>query len=114
MMDLARAKEYDLIIMGEVLYYYEGSNFAPSRVDERIRVVHLPTKETLWYAEASDVVAPILPNDYILLINRGTPAPPANLLLQRNAEKFCRLFLTSFALRQDTTAGTQMIESQDR
>ena len=89
MIDLARIKEYDLIIMGEVLYYFEGSDFAPSRVDERIRVVHLPTKETLWYAEASDVVLPILPNDSILLINRGTPAPPASLLLQRNAEKFC-------------------------
>jgi hypothetical protein len=106
MMALARAKRYDLIIVGEVLYYFEGSDFAPSRVDEQIRVVHLSTNETLWYAEASDVAPPILPNDYILVINRGTPAPPASLLLQRNAEKFSRLFLPAVALSQDTTAAT--------
>ncbi len=91
-MALARTQKYDLIIMGEVLYYYDGSDFAPSRVDERMRVVHLPSKETLWYAEASDVVPPILPNDYIFAINKGTAAPPASILLKRNAEKFCELF----------------------
>jgi hypothetical protein len=101
MMDLARAKEYDLVILGEVLYYYDGSDFAPSRVDERIRVVHLPTNETLWYAEASDVAPPILPNDYILAINRGTHAPLAALLFQRNAEKFCKLFWTPYAMIND-------------
>ena len=90
-LDMARAKEYDLIILGEVLYYFEGSDFAPSRVDERMKVVHLPTNETLWYAEASESIAPILPNDYILIINRGTHAPPGKLLLRRNAEKFSRL-----------------------
>ncbi len=104
-MDLARAKEYDLVILGEVVYYYDGSDFAPSRVDERMRVVHLPSNETLWYAEASDVAPPILPNDYILAINRGTHAPPASLLLQRNAEKFCKLFWTPYAMRNATEAG---------
>ena len=104
-MDLARAKDYDLVILGEVVYYYDGSDFAPSRVDERMRVVHLPSNETLWYAEASDVAPPILPNDYILAINRGTRAPPASLLLQRNAEKFCKLFRTPYAMRNATEAG---------
>jgi hypothetical protein len=95
LVSLARNKHYDLMITGDLLYYFEGSLHEPSRVDERIRVVHVDTNKTLWYAKAVDL-GPAAPyTDYILFERPGTHAPAALGLLDKNAEKFCKMLLNA-------------------
>ena len=90
-MDLAHANGYDLIVTGEVLYYFDGTTELPSRVVERMQVAHVPTQEVLWHATTVDEISPAEATDYFVVMGKGAPAPPATLLLQRNAEKFCNL-----------------------
>jgi len=90
-MGLARSKGYGLVITGDILYYFDGSALQPSRVDERMDVVHVPTEKTLWYATAIDVASPALSTDFIVFKGKGDHAPVATVLLQRNAEKFCKM-----------------------
>lgn len=92
-MDLARANGYDLVVTGEVLYYFDGTSELPSRVVERMQVVRVPTQEVLWHATTVDEISPAEATDYFVVMGKGAPAPPATLLLQRNAEKFCNLLL---------------------
>ncbi len=92
-MDLARANGYDLVITGDVLYYFDGTSELPSRVVERIQVAHVPTQEVLWLATTVEEVSPAEATDYFVAMGKGAPAPPATLLMQRNAEKFCNLLL---------------------
>jgi len=95
LLSVARNKQYDLIITGDLLYYFEGSLHEPSRVDERIRVVHVDTNKTLWYAKAVDL-GPAAPyTDYILFERPGAHAPTALGLLNKNAEKFCKMLLNA-------------------
>ena len=91
--DLARSKGYDIAITGELLYYFNGSAFQPSRVIERIKVVHVPTEEILWYATTREIAPPAPDIDFIFFRAMGYPAPPTRLLLERNAEKFCNMLL---------------------
>lgn len=93
LMDIARSKHYDLIITGDLLYYFEGGLHQASRVDERIRVIRVGTNKTLWYAKAVDIGPPAPYTDYIVALGRGAPAPSTRTLLKRNAEKFCKMFL---------------------
>ena len=95
LISLARDKHYDLMITGDLLYYFEGSLHEPSRVDERIRVIHVHTNKTLWYAKAVDLGPPAPYTDYILFEPPGTHAPTALGLLNNNAEKFCRMLLNA-------------------
>jgi peptidoglycan-associated lipoprotein len=95
LIDIARAKDYDVIITGDLLYYFEGSLHLSSRVDERIRVIHVATNETLWYAKAIEMESPTQFADYIIMERRGEPAPAARALMKKNAEKFCKLLLSS-------------------
>jgi outer membrane protein OmpA-like peptidoglycan-associated protein len=92
-LDLAWSKEYDLIITGDVLYYFDGSDLTASRVDERVRVTHVATKETLWLASVAEIGQPVLPVDGILPKPESSPAPPAIRLLKGNAKRFCNMFL---------------------
>jgi peptidoglycan-associated lipoprotein len=95
LMDIARTKGYDVIIAGDLLYYFEGGLHQPSRVDERIRVIHVATNETLWYAKAIEMEPPTGSSDYIFVQTRSDPAPAARALMKKNAEKFCKLLLSS-------------------
>jgi hypothetical protein len=93
LMEIARDKNYDLIITGDLLYYFEGSLHHPSRVDERIRVIQVATNKTLWYAKAVDIGPPAPYTDHIVVEGRGAEAPTTMTLLKRNAEKFCKMLL---------------------
>ena len=95
LIDIARAKDYDVIIVGDLLYCFEGGLHLPSRVDERIRVIHVATNETLWYAKAIEMEPPTRSTDYFIMESRGEPAPAARALMKKNAEKFCKLLLNS-------------------
>ena len=57
LVNIARAKNYDIIISGNLLYYDEGSELFPSRVAEQIKVMLITDEkvETLWHAMASDL-----------------------------------------------------------
>ncbi|NVM22600.1 MAG: hypothetical protein HWN68_12580 [Desulfobacterales bacterium] len=94
LIDIARARKYRLIIMGDLLYSFEGSLHQPSRVDERITVIDVAKNKTLWYAKATEVALPAPLADYIIAVGRGARAPTAKGLLGRNAEKFCKMLLS--------------------
>ena len=96
--EVADNKGYELIITGDLLYYFEGSLYYPSRVDERISVINVDTKKTLWYAKAIDI-GPCAPyTDYLVVEGYGMSAPSTRVLFQRNAQKFCKmLFERSFS-----------------
>ena len=91
----ARIKRYDLIIVGELLYYFEGSLLEPSSVKEEIRVIKVRggKPQTLWYANATETAPPALSTDYIVAQGKGAPAPSTAVLMRRNAEKFCNRIL---------------------
>ena len=91
----ARIKRFDLIIVGELLYYFEGSLLEPSRVKEEIRVVKVRggKPQTLWYANATETAQPALSTDYFVAQGKGAPAPSTAVLMRRNAEKFCNMIL---------------------
>ncbi len=93
-LEVAQAKGYDLIITGEVLYYFEGSEFMPSKVKEAILVLHVPTARILWFALAEDVAFHRPCRDFLLFQIPGRTAAPASDLIDKNAEKFCNMILT--------------------
>ena len=83
----------DRIITGDLLYYFEGGELLPSRVDQQIRVVDVrqPFARILWEARATEVSDPVYPRDWIILQGSGAAALPAAELLRRNAEKFANM-----------------------
>ncbi len=87
----AKKKGYDLIITGEIFYYFDGSSSMPVHVAESIRVVHVLSGSTVWYAKAIDKAPPVYSSDYIFFKLKGASAPPASLLFERNAKKFCSM-----------------------
>ncbi len=84
---------YDLIILGELLYYFDGGNSLASRVDERIEVIAPKGKrlDVLWRARATEVSQPARSGDYIFFRRRGIQARSAATLLRTNASKFCNM-----------------------
>ncbi len=97
LIDAARNKGYDLLIVGDLIYAFPGSDLEPSEVTEEIRIIRIRggRPSTLWYARATEVVKPALFNDYILARGRGAPAPTTEVLMQRNARKFCNMITES-------------------
>ena len=95
LINAARIKRYDLIIVGEILYYFEGSLLEASSVTEELRVVKVRGGRpvTLWYAKATETAPPALSTDYIVAKGKGAAAPSTAVLMRRNAEKFCNMIL---------------------
>ena len=93
LLDVARDNGYDLMIAGDLLYYFEGSLHLPSRIDQRIRVVETKNNTTLWYAKAVDVGPNAPPTDYYVVGGLGAPAPTTRTLFARNAEKFSKMLI---------------------
>lgn len=91
---IAEKKHYELIITGAIRYYLEGSSLQKSRVDQQIHVIHVPTKETIWYAEAVEIGKPVPSSDYIFFKILNEPAPSAASLMNINAQKLCNMFLS--------------------
>ena len=108
LLEIARSKKYDLLITGDLLYWLEGSLHEPSRADEQIRVIDVPTNRTLWYAKAVDIGTPAPYADYIFIEGRGARAPTARTLLKRNAEKFCKMLLNSPPQERSAPARTHI------
>jgi peptidoglycan-associated lipoprotein len=112
LMDIANNKGYELIITGDLLYYFEGSLYYPSRVDERIRVIDVDTEKTLWYAKAIDI-GPCAPDvDFLVVEGYGMSAPSTRELFQRNAQKFCNMLFSRSALNM--YAAVQRREDADK
>ena len=91
---IAEKKHYELIITGIVRYYMDGSSLQESRVDEQIQIIHVPTKEMLWYAETVEIGKPVQSSDYIFFKIKNEPAPSTALLMSINAQKLCNMFLS--------------------
>ena len=93
--DIARAKRYDLVITGAVLYWFEGSTLEPSRVEQEVTVAKPSSKgaKILWRARLMETGWPVQPKDFLLTQSHAVPAPPAMALVQKNAGKFCKMLL---------------------
>lgn len=97
-LEIAREKGYDLIISGEVLYYFDGSGLQASQAHEALRVFDVATRQMVCYAEARAIAEPSYESDYFVVVIKGEDAPPALELLSLNARKFCR-FLAGDVVR---------------
>jgi len=108
LIEIAGAQKYDLIITGDILYYFEGGNYESSHVEEEIRVLRVNDKraQTLWYAGAVEIGLATPSTDSIFKQIIGCPAPAAKTLMKRNAKKFCNLFLTASPGRQPVPKST--------
>jgi hypothetical protein len=95
LIDVARSKGYDLLVVGDLLYYFSGSELEPSEITEEIRIVKIRggRPSTLWHARATETAMPALTKDYIFARGKGAPAPTANVLMKRNAQKFCNMII---------------------
>jgi hypothetical protein len=93
----ARNKGYEILIVGDLLYSFTGSDLEPTEVKEEIRIIRIRggTPLTLWYARATETVSPALTKDYVLARGSGASAPSTELLMQRNARKFCNMIAGS-------------------
>jgi hypothetical protein len=83
------------IVVGDLTTYFEGSRRTPSRVVQQVQVIRVQgvRPQLMWHARATEIGLPAADTDYYVALGAGVPAPPADLLLQRNAEKFSNLFL---------------------
>ena len=108
LINIANAKKYDLIITGDILYYFEGGNYESSHIEEEIRVIRVNDKiaQTLWHAGAVEIGLPTPYTDSIFEQRDGFPAPAAKALIKRNAKKFCNLFLSASFDRQPVPKST--------
>ncbi len=95
LIDIACGKMYDLIIIGDLSFYFDGSHFEASRIKEQILVLKLENKmpEILWYAETRETAFPAPSTDLILIYGLAAPAPSTAELMEKNAEKFCKMLL---------------------
>ncbi|SHK39674.1 hypothetical protein SAMN02745216_03390 [Desulfatibacillum alkenivorans DSM 16219] len=93
--EIAKAKRYDLVITGAVLYWFEGSTLEPSRVEQEVTVFKPSSKgdRILWRARLMETGWPVQPKDYLLGQTHAVPAPSAMTLVQKNAGKFCKMLL---------------------
>ena len=94
LLDFAQDNDYDLIITGDLLYFFEGSLHLPSRIDQRIRVVHVQDQKTLWYAKAVDIGPNAPSSDYYVALGKGASAPTTRTLFARNANKFSKMLIS--------------------
>lgn len=108
LIEIADAQKYDLIITGDILYYFEGGNYESSHVEEEIRVIRVNDKktQTLWHAGAVAIGLPTPSTDFIFMQRNGFPAPAAMALIKRNAKKFSNLFLTASPRRRPVPKAT--------
>lgn len=88
---IAREQGCDLMITGTVLYYFEGSPFLNSRVDEEIRVFDVETNDSIMISESTELGIPKPYRDYFVVLIEGKPAPPASALLLAHAKKFSEM-----------------------
>ena len=105
-LNVARSKGYDLIITGEVLYYFDGSMSLSSCVNERINVIDVPTRRIIWSASTVSKSDPCVSKYYYLSSTTGSPARPAIELIERNAEKFCNMLVGQSSDQAETGADT--------
>ncbi len=92
-------KKYDLIIIGNLLHYFDGGYFHTSQVEEDITAIRRIGNNTqiLLYARALEAGSPVPSADYLIFNRKGSPAPSASTLMQKNAIKFCNLFIEAFS-----------------
>lgn len=97
-------KKYDYIVTGDVLYFFNGGSTTHSRVEEEIKIYSVTGRElrVVGYAKAEEAAKPLSDTDFFLVAGRGTSAPSAEILLERNAGKFARLLAGMFS-RNGTT-----------
>jgi tetratricopeptide (TPR) repeat protein len=93
--DIAQKMGLDLIIIGRVNYWIDGSLMQKSQVNQDIKVIQVDTREEVWYAEAVEIGEPFRQKDLIFVEIKGQRAPSPMALMSKNAEKFSKMMLWS-------------------
>jgi tetratricopeptide (TPR) repeat protein len=88
---IARQKNLDLIIIGKVPYYFDGSLMETSRVDTEITVLNVMTREVIWSAKATTTGSPTKAKEFIINWKKAKEAPQTSELMMQNAVKFNNL-----------------------
>ena len=95
-LDLARSKQLDLLITGDVGYFLEGGNFQASRVCESVQAVEaIGTRvETVWQASSCEEAEYTESKDLIFYRTRGKASASALELMKELAGQFAAMLLT--------------------
>jgi tetratricopeptide (TPR) repeat protein len=102
---VARSQQLDLLIGGIVHEYFEGSNLLASRVTQEIRATDPASGATVWLAETVAEGQPVPEKDFVFFQHPGKAAPPAEILMRRNADEFINLFASGL---KPPPAGSEM------
>jgi chemotaxis protein MotB len=86
----------------------------PSRVTERIWVIHAPTERILWSATARSLASPPPSKDYLLFQLKGRYAKPATALIKENASKFSNMLLKLPQQKNSAKGGTDIFLSSQK
>ena len=89
--EIAKIRGYDLIITGEVKYYFDGSLVKQSRVDQEIKIIDVKTEQILWHIEAFEIGKPIYEENCRVFKIRGEEAPSTMELMSVISERFCKV-----------------------
>jgi len=93
LINIARMKQYDIIVSGDLTYYFEGSDTMASRTDAQAKIIMVSDTEIvpLWFAKTTEVCHPKQSKDLIFLYGKPAKAMSSMGLMQRNAEKIGNL-----------------------
>lgn len=110
-MGVAREHGVDLMLVGNVLYYLDGSLSQVARVDLEVRVFDVATGALVWNAVAGEVGGPKAESDYFIRQTSGKPAPAATTLMMKNIEKIVRLFQSESPAYKDLSEDMKVVDS---
>jgi tetratricopeptide (TPR) repeat protein len=110
-MAIAREHGVDLMLVGNVLYYMDGSLSQVARVDMEVRVFEVATGSLVWNVAATEVGRPKAESDYFITQTSGKPAAATMGLMMKNAEKIVRLFQLESPAYQHLSEDMKLVDS---
>jgi tetratricopeptide (TPR) repeat protein len=108
---VARERGVDLMLVGNVLYYMDGSLSQTSRVDLEVRVFDVVSGALIWNVVTAEAGYPKAESDYFILQTRGKPAPSASNLMMKDIEKIVRLFQSESPAYKDLSEDMKEVEN---
>jgi len=110
-MGIAKKHGLDLMLVGNVLYYLDGSLSQTARVDLAVQVFDVVSGALLWNAVTAQTGYPTAESDFFIAQTRGKPAPAASNLMMKNIEKIVRLFQSESPAYQDLSEDMKEVEN---
>jgi tetratricopeptide (TPR) repeat protein len=99
------------MLVGNVLYYVDGSLSQTARVDLAVQVFDVASGALVWNVVTAQAGYPKAESDYFILQTRGKPAPAANNLMMKDIEKIVRLFQSESPACKGLSEDMQEVEN---